>query len=97
MAVALRRGTGNSLLLIDEFGKGTVMVGFFTSHLTVYFLTKVKIVTIQASSRFIRLVKPEELSQFAGLSASKISMNFSGNRFCIAKIVVKLLDSEGQR
>uniref|UniRef100_A0A915PN94 DNA mismatch repair proteins mutS family domain-containing protein n=1 Tax=Setaria digitata TaxID=48799 RepID=A0A915PN94_9BILA len=25
MAVALRRGTGNSLILIDEFGKGTVM------------------------------------------------------------------------
>lgn len=26
MATALRSGTGNSLVLIDEFGKGTVMV-----------------------------------------------------------------------
>ncbi|VDK87685.1 unnamed protein product [Litomosoides sigmodontis] len=25
MAVALRRGTGNSLILVDEFGKGTIM------------------------------------------------------------------------
>uniref|UniRef100_A0A8R1XXU4 DNA_MISMATCH_REPAIR_2 domain-containing protein n=1 Tax=Onchocerca volvulus TaxID=6282 RepID=A0A8R1XXU4_ONCVO len=30
MAVALRRGTGNSLILIDEFGRGTIMEAGFS-------------------------------------------------------------------
>ncbi|VDK30619.1 unnamed protein product [Gongylonema pulchrum] len=30
MAVALRRGTGNSLILIDEFGVGTLMESGFS-------------------------------------------------------------------
>uniref|UniRef100_A0A0R3S1D7 DNA_MISMATCH_REPAIR_2 domain-containing protein n=1 Tax=Elaeophora elaphi TaxID=1147741 RepID=A0A0R3S1D7_9BILA len=44
MAVALRRGTGNSLILIDEFGKGTVMeagISLLTSSLN-YWIRKGK-------------------------------------------------------
>ncbi|CAG9538643.1 unnamed protein product [Cercopithifilaria johnstoni] len=45
MAVALRRGTGNSLVLIDEFGKGTVMeagISLLTASLN-YWIRKGKI------------------------------------------------------
>ncbi|KAL3985011.1 MutS domain V family protein [Acanthocheilonema viteae] len=44
MALALRRGTGNSLILIDEFGKGTVMeagISLLTSSLN-YWIRKGK-------------------------------------------------------
>ncbi|KAK6107937.1 MutS domain V family protein [Brugia pahangi] len=44
MAIALRRGTGNSLILIDEFGKGTVMeagLSLLTSSLN-YWIRKGK-------------------------------------------------------
>lgn len=41
MGVALRRATGSSLVIIDEFGKGTLTVGKEEENLMKYYISKI--------------------------------------------------------